>query len=238
MKTAIREKLYQLSLGGYQDIAADFSRTRQSLIWPPLMKIIATIPEGAKVLDLGCGTGRLLRHTGGKHFNYLGVDNSQAMLTIAKKDYPDKKFILGDVLKLDANEIISNSAPFDYIFSVAMIHHLPGVEWRLESVRQSLRVLGPEGELLIIVRNFWSKKEFRSRLIKATIRKIIGLNPYDYGDLVYPWKNSQGKVIGQRYYHVFTKKGLKKLGRQSGARIISLNKDNYNYYLTLGSKGF
>ena len=59
--------------------------------------------SGNKLLDVGCGTG--------KHLNYLktdfectGVDISQQLLDIARKNYTDIRFIQADMVKLDLNE--------------------------------------------------------------------------------------------------------------------------------------
>lgn len=45
----------------------------------------------SKVLDLGCGTGRLL------NFATHGTDFSEKMLNVARQKYPDKKLTLGEI---------------------------------------------------------------------------------------------------------------------------------------------
>ncbi|WP_228452054.1 class I SAM-dependent DNA methyltransferase [Chryseobacterium sp. G0186] len=45
----------------------------------------------SKVLDLGCGTGRLL------NFATHGTDFSEKMLNVARQKYPDKKLMLGEI---------------------------------------------------------------------------------------------------------------------------------------------
>lgn len=50
-----------------------------------------------KVLDAGCGYGRM-----SKYFtNYTGVDISKTLIKKAKDLYPNKKFIVGDLQKLN-----------------------------------------------------------------------------------------------------------------------------------------
>ena len=53
------------------------------------------VPEGARVLDLGCGTGSLLASL--KPSRGIGVDFSPAMIERARTSYPDLEFILGDI---------------------------------------------------------------------------------------------------------------------------------------------
>jgi SAM-dependent methyltransferase len=74
----------------YDRIAADWIRARQAL--PPLDQtliesFIEQLPPGARVLDLGCGTGRpiamlLARHALPVH----GVDRSAALLAEAQRN--------------------------------------------------------------------------------------------------------------------------------------------------------
>ena len=69
------------------------------------------VPEGLRVLDLGCGTGRLLAEL--KPSYGVGVDISRKMIEIAAHDYPDLQFKVGDV---EAAEVIAElSGPFDVI---------------------------------------------------------------------------------------------------------------------------
>jgi SAM-dependent methyltransferase len=53
------------------------------------------IPEGATVLDAGCGTGRLLAAL--KPSRGVGVDLSPKMVEVARHAHPDLEFIVGDI---------------------------------------------------------------------------------------------------------------------------------------------
>src|ERR1041385_4076734 len=53
------------------------------------------IPEGARVLELGCGTGHLL--AGLKPSFGVGVDFSEAMIAEARKANPHLTFLAGDI---------------------------------------------------------------------------------------------------------------------------------------------
>lgn len=54
------------------------------------------IPGWANVLDIGCGYGRMAP----LFQRYTGVDISPDLLEIARKEHPDKKFVLADLNKL------------------------------------------------------------------------------------------------------------------------------------------
>jgi len=47
------------------------------------------IEPGQKVLDLGCGNGRLLNALKDKKIDYIGVDNSEKLLLEAQTLYPE-----------------------------------------------------------------------------------------------------------------------------------------------------
>jgi ubiquinone/menaquinone biosynthesis C-methylase UbiE len=69
------------------------------------------IPEGSRVLDLGCGTGRLLAAL--KPSRGVGLDFSSRMIAIACEKYPNLEFRVGDI---EDRDVIRNiEGPFDYI---------------------------------------------------------------------------------------------------------------------------
>ena len=69
------------------------------------------VPEGLRVLDLGCGTGHLLAAL--KPSYGVGLDFSPRMVEIARSNYPGLQFIHGDVE--DAETISRLQGPFDVI---------------------------------------------------------------------------------------------------------------------------
>ena len=69
------------------------------------------VPEGLRVLDLGCGTGRMLAAL--KPARGVGVDISSNMIEIARRDFPGLEFVAGDVE--DPAVVSSLTGPFDVI---------------------------------------------------------------------------------------------------------------------------
>ena len=72
------------------------------------------IPPGARVLELGCGTGELLAAL--EPSFGVGVDFSPGMIAQARKAHPDVSFFVGDVENADF--IRSLPGPFDAIVVV------------------------------------------------------------------------------------------------------------------------
>jgi len=62
-------------------------------------------------------------------------------------------------------------------------------------------------------------------------KKIRGQHHYGWRDLVFPWKNAQGKNISQRYYYAFTKHGFKSELKKAGWIIDSCRNDRFNYWV-------
>ncbi|HEV8339347.1 MAG TPA: class I SAM-dependent methyltransferase [bacterium] len=58
--------------------------------------LLSHLPQGARVLDLCCGTGQLARVLADQGFRVTGLDASEAMLAIARENAPEVEFILGD----------------------------------------------------------------------------------------------------------------------------------------------
>lgn len=69
------------------------------------------IPQGARILDLGCGTGLLLSKLGPSHG--VGVDLSPRMIEVAREAHPDLHFVSGDFE--DPSVLDQIDGPFDFI---------------------------------------------------------------------------------------------------------------------------
>jgi SAM-dependent methyltransferase len=69
------------------------------------------VPEGARVLELGCGIGDLLAAL--KPSVGVGVDFSTGMIEQARNRHPDLHFVIGDIE--DAAVIEALDGPFDYV---------------------------------------------------------------------------------------------------------------------------
>jgi ubiquinone/menaquinone biosynthesis C-methylase UbiE len=233
MKQETVTSLLALVKQNYNEIAADFDATRKKEIWPKVLDFAADIKDGDKILDVGCGNGRLLEALKGKEVEYLGIDNSTELIKIARRNYPGEKFVEGDLLDLQA--ITDNN--FDYIFCLAVLPHIPSQKLRIKALEELRGKLGPQGRIILSVWNLWSraagKDKLRRLILKNGLLKISGRTKLDLGDLVFPWKNSRGEAVSNRYYHVFTKLELRDLAHKTGLRFKSLKKDKFNYWLVL-----
>lgn len=229
MKQKTIDRLLKIVKNNYGEIASQFDLTRKKYVWLELENILDFLKEDNKVLDVGCGNGRLLENVKNKKINYLGIDSSEELIALAKKNYPDNKFVVGNILSL--NEVIKEK--FDLVISVAVIHHLPGKDLRIAALNQLKAVCSPQGKIIFSVWKIWPNKKYWKYLLKNIWYKITFRSDLDFGDLLFPWKDSRGQSLSERYYHAFTKRSLKKLLRDAGFKNFKLDSRGNNYWVSL-----
>lgn len=88
------------------------------------------IPEDARVLELGCGTGDLLAAL--KPSFGVGVDFSPRMIDVARRSYPHLTFVVGDIET--SHVVTSLPGPFDFIVVVDTFGALDDCQAMLESL--------------------------------------------------------------------------------------------------------
>lgn len=89
-----------------------------------------------QILDLACGTGRLLNYAS------IGVDASPEMIEIARKKFPEKKFLEGE-----ADRIILENNSIDTIISFHFFMHLDQKKMNL-ILEESHRILKNNGRII------------------------------------------------------------------------------------------
>lgn len=100
------------------------------------------VPEGQRILDLGCGTGRLLNELRPSYG--IGVDLSPRMIEVAKESHPDLEFHVGDV---ESPEFLSTlKGPFDAIILSDTFGHLEDCMVTLENLHS---LCGPKTRIII-----------------------------------------------------------------------------------------
>lgn len=101
-------------------------------------KMLESLPEGSKVLDLACGTGRITEQLLQRRFRVYAGDISQAMLDVAREKlshYPN----LISLQQMDAEEIDAKDNEFEYTTCIKLMHLVPS-EVRVKILKEISRV--------------------------------------------------------------------------------------------------
>jgi tRNA (uracil-5-)-methyltransferase TRM9 len=221
MREKKAQKILQSVKDTYNAIAEDFSNTRKGYS-KDFSEFLEYIDENDFVLDVGCGNGRLASFLKDRlpKAKYLGLDNNEQFLKIAKNNNPGSHFIFGDQLELP----IDNETA-DILFNIRSFHHLPSKKMRLNSLKEMKRVLKKGGIIIITVWNIWQKK-YLLQIFSSFLRFIFTLGSYDYNDTFIRWGKNH-----KRYYHAFTINELSNIVKMSGFKIIKTEKLGHDYLL-------
>lgn len=232
MNKQTQKKLLNIVSKNYNEIAKEFNETRKKELWQELIPLTKGVKEDERILDVGCGNGRIIDALIDKRANYLGVDQSNELIKLARQNYGEfdwARFELGKIQELHK----VNGINFDYVFAIAVLHHIPGENLQVEALRQLKNKVKKDGRIVISVWNLWNKSKYRKLIFKFFLLKLIRKNKMGFGDIVFDWYDFKKKSLSKRYYHAFTKRSLKRVIKKSGLEIDRLYKDRYNYYIVL-----
>lgn len=228
MKEEVAKKILNKVKENYAVIAPHFSETRQRF-WNEMRDFAESMVPGDRVLDLGCGNGRLYDALEDKSINYTGIDNSSELLDFAKKRWGEnesRRFLLGDVTNLDWWK----GEKYNVVFLVATLHHIPSGDLRKKVLENVGQVLAPNGFLIM---TNWAlfRKKYLAFLAKNIILKLFGKSDLDFGDAMIPWKSNEGGgVLAERYVHAFTLRELRRLVKGAGFMVLE------NFYIRKGKR--
>ena len=106
----------------YNKIAEDWYREVSGHDWwePGLYTFISLFHENESILDVGCGPGITATYFIKSNLNVLGIDFSEGMIEIAKREVPEGKFLV-----MDLHEIDKIHESFDGICLQNVLLHLP-----------------------------------------------------------------------------------------------------------------
>ena len=139
--------------------------------------ITPLIKKNAKVLDLGCGDGSLLKHLKiYKNIKGVGVDFSEQLIKISKKNRKGIEFFCHDMSKI--NKLKQINGKYDYIITKRSIQNL--VSWK------------DQKKFINILNNFINKKT-RVFLIESSKVGLKNINKFrkkaNLNEIKEPWHN-------------------------------------------------
>ena len=209
------QKIIEKTRDDYDSIAEewDLSRNRASQL---KINLTERIEPKSRILDIGCGNALILPFVLKKNAFYRGIDISEKLIEISKEKYKKEieegrvEFFVGQ-----ATELSFQNEEFDFIISFAVLHHIPSKELREKFFEEIMRISKPNAKVKITVWNLYNKWA-NSRFDISN--QLAGKQS---GDVVVPWKATQGKIIN-RYLYQFSKEELFSLAENAGLENIKI----------------
>lgn len=98
------------------------------------------LKPGARVADLGCGSGTFTALLARAGYTCVGLDISTKLIAVGRVKYPDIEFVEGDIERLPFAD-----ASFDGVLLSGVVHHFPDPS---RCAAEVFRVLRPQGRFI------------------------------------------------------------------------------------------
>lgn len=158
-------------------------------------KFVSFLKKGDAVLDTGCGAGVKTKYLIEKGLDVLGIDFSEEMVRIARREVPGGRFLV-----MDAKDLSKLDQKFDGILAHAVLLHIPKKE--VGDVLQSwVSKLKPHGYLCMAVKE-----------IRPDEKEEMMVKEEDYG---YPY---------ERFFSYFSREEMRNYLKNFGMKILWENR--------------
>jgi phosphatidylethanolamine/phosphatidyl-N-methylethanolamine N-methyltransferase len=147
----------------YYELSPLYDLIFRRVFYPRIARVIASlaIPPGARVLELGVGTGLSLSAYP-SHCDVVGVDLAPDMLEKAQEKIVRSGLGHVTVMQMDALKLSFPDNHFDYVTAFHVVSVVPDP---VELIRQARRVCRPGG-IIVVINHFRSEHPVVGRLAK------------------------------------------------------------------------
>ena len=157
---------------------------------PSMTKLIEKHVDGCDVLDLGCGSGIFAARVRSWGGNVVGLDQSLAMINIARRENPKIEFYLGNAEHLPFHE-----QQFDLVYSCLMIHYFKELGPFFAEIARVIRHLGR------FIFSFHHPVDEVTDLVWNGSTYDVTMRPYFHNE-EYRWNMVDGMELVS-YHHTF-----------------------------------
>ncbi len=234
MDAAVRRRLNELNREFYDAHAEAFADSRPRLA-PGIRRVLAHLAPGARVLEVGCGDGKVGRwlRRNVPDAVYWGIDSSVGMLERAKRysrqpsavSYQPSavsrqrlNFVQADLTAPDWPRGLP-AEPFDWALAFAVLHHIPGRAARAEVLRTLAAHLSPGGALALSNWQFTRSARLLARVAPwSTLELAEGA--VEPGDYLLTWERAGRR--GLRYVLALDEAEARALAAEAGLTVTEV----------------
>lgn len=135
----------QINHRSYNAIAQDWDAARSTLFdyeTAFLERLLSDIQAPAKLLDLGCGTGRpIAEFLLQRGFSVTGVDQAENLLSLARQRLSAGRWIQGKMESFEPDEDYDGAVIWDSLFHIPREHHQPILQTVIRSLRPGAKLM-------------------------------------------------------------------------------------------------
>ncbi len=177
----------------YDQIAEDWHKDHLDDAWwkPVTERFASLLSPGSSILDVGCAGGIVGKFFAERGFRVTGIDFSENMIAIAKREVQTGTFVVADLYKLD-----EFPGQFNAVFAKAVLLHIPQKDIP-EIMGKLVRKLRLGGYLYLAV------KERDEGQLEEDVKK-----EHDYG------------YTYERFFSYFTLPEMQHFVEQAGLQIV------------------
>lgn len=217
MDEKIAQRLLALNRQFYDEFADPFAESR-GLEQPGLLRALDFLPATGRLLDVGCGNGRLAHvlASANRSVDYLGIDSSVRLLEIARRQAASLRSVQAEFLTVDVTDpgwiSLLPGGKFQAVAVFALLHHLPGWQSRRDLLAASRLLLDAGGAIVVSVWQFMSEARLKRKTVPWS---SIGLSDeqVEPGDFLLDWRRGGS---GLRYCHLVDESELAALAQAAG----------------------
>ena len=108
----------------------------------------AMVPRGSRILDAGCGPGRVSAALAERGHEVVGVDVDPVLIAAAEQDFSGPSWLVEDLAELDL-PARGLAADFDVIVAAGNVMTFLAPSTRREVLRRLVGHLGPGGRIVV-----------------------------------------------------------------------------------------
>jgi SAM-dependent methyltransferase len=144
-----------------------------------ILKCLAAIPAGSRVLDMPCGTGRMTRILVERGYRVTAADISEAMLARARENYGVYQQAYGratPTIEFDQRDVLATGYEddqFDGISCIRLFHHFDDAATRRRALAELRRIC--RGPIVVTFLNSFALDRV-TYWLRARIKRKRGLS--------------------------------------------------------------